>query len=495
VTSVSLLIHTSVPAWTRAVCEVSRPAVNEIVVAVDSRVPEDELGQLESLVDRLWRYEYADPPERVIAWLATQCSCEWLLRLDHDEVPSRGLLDALPRLVENDTLTHYWLLRRWPYPTAETYLDEPPWSPNRELRLLRNDPRFVRFPGKLHVTAQADGPGGWIDVAFYHFDLLVNDEAARRAKAERWERLLPGMRLNGRALNEGFYLPEHRVSCALAAVPDDDRDVLDGIVSGIDSEQAKPQRAVPLADRAAIDAAWPDRSFSADDYRGSIRLLGPAEPIVARERKLLEAWVQNGGGELWPWGRHGLPPIRLSYHWLSPAGETVVWNGVQTPMPHDVAPGDELVMPFTVEAPSPPGNYVLQLELVHEHRRWFGEAEPVPVRVSAARRVALLERVDPLDVLVDLSIELPELEVVRLPAREYLVGDRRSRAAMFLQLARRAPRLLWAIRKRRDEPLVAAILTESEHLRIVGSPRDRVDRAVESVIKRAARAAGCTIVG
>jgi hypothetical protein len=50
--------------------------------------------------------------------------------VDDDEIPSRALLDALPSLVEATDVTHYWLPRRWLFPTADSYLDARPWRPN-----------------------------------------------------------------------------------------------------------------------------------------------------------------------------------------------------------------------------------------------------------------------------------------------------------------------------------------------------------------------------
>jgi hypothetical protein len=67
------------------------------------------------------------------------------------------------------------------------------------------------------------------------------------------------------------------------------------------------------------------------------------------------------------WGRDGLPPIRLSYHWLTPSGTDAVFNGLRTPLPHDLPPGAELLMPLTVEAPAEPGVYLFQLALDLTH--------------------------------------------------------------------------------------------------------------------------------
>ena len=406
----SVFVHTSAPAWSRAVAEVVRHAADEVVVAVDSRVDEEELGQLEGVVDRLLRYEYADPPERVIAWLAAQCTGDWLLRLDHDEVPSRALLDRLPQLTADETLTHYWLERRWPFPTLETYLDEPPWSPNHELRLMRNDARFVRYPGLLHVPVEAEGPGAWIDESIYHFDMLVNDEETRRRKAERWERVRPGMRLLGRAVNEVVYLPEARPNRTLAPVPDADIAIIRSVVDAAPQPLSRPATAPRIALRAEIDALWPARPLGESAYRAAIELASPVEPLLAGERRRLEARVRNDGTETWPWGEAAEPQIRLSYHWHD--GPSPVFNGVRTPFPHDLPPGESALVPLTVEAPAEAGDYTFEVELVHEHHRWFGDGPRVSVHVGRPRRIALLAHGDAADRQLALTFEHPEHEIV-----------------------------------------------------------------------------------
>jgi hypothetical protein len=58
-----------------------------------------------------------------------------VLTADDDEIPSRGLLDALPSLVDVTDVTHYRLSSRWLYPTAERFLDARPWRPDYQPRL------------------------------------------------------------------------------------------------------------------------------------------------------------------------------------------------------------------------------------------------------------------------------------------------------------------------------------------------------------------------
>ena len=64
--------------------------------------------------------------------------------------------------------------------------------------------------------------------------------------------------------------------------------------------------------------------------------------------------------------------LKLAYHWLDDRGNAIVWDGLRAPLP-DAAPGDELEVDATVQAPIPPGRYRLAFDLVLEGRCWFGE--------------------------------------------------------------------------------------------------------------------------
>ena len=131
-----------------------------------------------------------------------------MLRLDDDEIPSHAFLDALPGLVGAQDVTHYQLRRSWVWPRPDTLLDEPPWASEFVPRLFRRDPALAVFPGIFHLPLKSIGPFRWVDSALYHTDLAVNDAAARRAKAEAYERRRPGIRIVGRPLNDAFYVPE-----------------------------------------------------------------------------------------------------------------------------------------------------------------------------------------------------------------------------------------------------------------------------------------------
>lgn len=80
--------------------------------------------------------------------------------------------------------------------------------------------------------------------------------------------------------------------------------------------------------------------------------------------------------------------VAVAYHWLGESDEDVVeWEGCRTPLPHDVRPGEQLILPAaTVIAPDRAGDFRLQMTLVHESVTWFehqgASTITVPVRVE-----------------------------------------------------------------------------------------------------------------
>jgi hypothetical protein len=81
--------------------------------------------------------------------------------------------------------------------------------------------------------------------------------------------------------------------------------------------------------------------------------------------------VENAGAVTWRSGH--LEGIQLSYHWLDELGNPIVWDGLRTPLPSIVAPGERVRAELAVRAPLPPGRYRLAFDLVDEGRAWFGE--------------------------------------------------------------------------------------------------------------------------
>jgi hypothetical protein len=81
--------------------------------------------------------------------------------------------------------------------------------------------------------------------------------------------------------------------------------------------------------------------------------------------------VENAGAVVWRSGRE--EGVHVSYHWLDELGNPIVWDGLRTALPGEVAAGDRVRVELAVRAPIPPGGYRLAFDLVDERRAWFAE--------------------------------------------------------------------------------------------------------------------------
>ncbi len=85
---------------------------------------------------------------------------------------------------------------------------------------------------------------------------------------------------------------------------------------------------------------------------------------------LLPVRIRNLGAMSWP--SSGPRRITLSYHWGDPRrGGFIVWDGLRTPLPGDVAPGEEVALNARIQAPELSGSCVLHLDLAQEGATWF----------------------------------------------------------------------------------------------------------------------------
>lgn len=98
----------------------------------------------------------------------------------------------------------------------------------------------------------------------------------------------------------------------------------------------------------------------------------------ARRTGSLRVVVRNTGAEAWS------PELgdRLSYRWRSVDGERAAGDGVRTPLPGPVEPGESVELQARIRGPDEPGRYVLELEMVREHVRWYGSPTKGEARLS-----------------------------------------------------------------------------------------------------------------
>jgi hypothetical protein len=378
-----------------AALEPLRPLADEIVIAADAAAGLDALRHYATVADRLLRIEVPHA-ERSLAWLHAQCSSDWILRVDGDEVPSAALIRVLPELMQAGDVEQYWLPRRWLFPDEDSWLDGHPWWPDYQNRLVRNGPQ-LRFTGALHTSAEPVLPARYVTAPLYHLDTLVSDIEKRRAKAYRYE----AAGLRGYT---AFYLPELHNTCRPAAVPEEDRQAVRRALRGQGPPPAGKAPTVELTPLAAADAYLPGRPVAGGAYEAAIEPLEREHPFRAGESRAVHFEVENRGTETWGWNPEFAPAITASYRWLRPTGARVTHDGQRTPFPATVPPGESVVVPLIVTAPEAVGDYVLEVDLVHEHVRWFDCPAHVQVRVAPEDDLAARRRSHPAASVVERPI-------------------------------------------------------------------------------------------
>jgi hypothetical protein len=113
----------------------------------------------------------------------------------------------------------------------------------------------------------------------------------------------------------------------------------------------------------------------------SIRFLECDGRMYVGEARHLYFEVVNGTRETWPSGLAEEPLVRLSYHLRTDKGGLLQFDGPRSPFPAPLAPGHRAVVPVLVGAPAEAGRYLLEVDIVHEHVRWFDRAAVVELEV------------------------------------------------------------------------------------------------------------------
>jgi hypothetical protein len=385
--SLSICCATAKPSRAAVVLAQLRAVADEIVVAVDVSDGEQDLTPLGAVAERVFQIELDTFPEPAMAWLHAQCSAEWILRVDDDEVLGASLLEQLPELTGARDVLQYWLARRWLYPDPGQWLKQWPWFPDFQGRLVRNDVQLW-FPGLCHSNVVLTPPARYLESGVFHLAHLLCSREERERKVERYLQVDPALRVRGAdPYLSSYYLPECHANARSAAVDPRDREAIDTLLAQSDEPRPDPVRA-PRAQRVAraeVQGRWAERDFDDAAYRATIRPIDIHRQLIAEDHRPFRVSVRNEGSEWWPGGEDRRPLIRVAYRWLHPHGAVLEPEGLRTALPHPLAPGESCVVAMNVTAPPIAGRYLLAADLVHEHVRWFQcESQPVEMLVRAS---------------------------------------------------------------------------------------------------------------
>ncbi len=389
--TLSVCCLTSDPgARVAAIMRQLRPVADEIVVAVDSRLDPERLGRYAEFADRLLRYEFVDSTEQAAPCIVSQCTGDWVLRIDGDEVMAPALVERLPELTSARDVFQYWLPCRWLFPDARHYLAQPPWHFSAA-RLVRNDPATLWHGGLSHGQFEPTFPSVYLGEGFYHLSLLVHDLAYREAKVARY--LSIQSTHDHRVLEvdlNAFYLPERDRTFGIAPlpVPSEDHAAIEEVLAASGEElPGPPTEEIMMLSWHEIQRTWPRRTLSGETYRGTIEAFERALRLYEGQQRPITVRVTNTGAEHWP-GLNREPWIKLAHRWPATNGSAAgAWS--ETCLPAGLAPGASALVPVAIEAPVSAGRHTLELALVHEDplhgnviRRFAAALLPIDVEVA-----------------------------------------------------------------------------------------------------------------
>lgn len=116
----------------------------------------------------------------------------------------------------------------------------------------------------------------------------------------------------------------------------------------------------------------------------NVKLESPVEVLRLQVNSVVNLPLKITNLDEQPLSSCSTPPVLISYHWKSSSGDIAVWDGLRTSLPYTLSKGDVEDIFITVQAPTEPGDYVLEITLLHETVKWYDDEIPgLPIRVQA----------------------------------------------------------------------------------------------------------------
>ena len=144
----------------------------------------------------------------------------------------------------------------------------------------------------------------------------------------------------------------------------------------------------PAPSGTAPGAAQPAQSGPArlTEFAQQLGLSAPVQTMRVNAVVTIPVTVKNTSTETWPATPDptGAGWVRLAYHWLDNTGKVVVYDGLRTELPYDLAPGEAVTLNAKIQAPAQEGDFMLRLSMVQEGVAWFEDrgAQPLDIPVT-----------------------------------------------------------------------------------------------------------------
>ena len=342
--TLSLCVITSGrPEQVRLLLEAWRPHVDEVFLALDERGPHEEIASaVGGLADRLAVLPAMPGMERYLGWAHRQCTSDWILRVDDDELPSRALLEALPSLLTERELTHYWLPRRWVHPGPREFIAQGLWERDIQVRLVRNVPGIWRFAGGTHSNTGARAPGASSRRHCCISSCCLATSSAGEPRRTGMSAPIPGSPTTSGRADQPRVRPRGRRGPPARADGRDrraHRHRIPRAAGGRRGPSASGRRTSCAPAQDDVERWNEDRPVSPGAYAARVRLVHPVRPLAAQTAHHVQVEVTNLGDTWWPRGPDPRPAILVGHRWRTADGVELDRPTLRTPFTESVGAG------------------------------------------------------------------------------------------------------------------------------------------------------------
>lgn len=175
-----------------------------------------------------------------------------------------------------------------------------------------------------------------------------------------------------------------------------------------------PSELAPIPNTKVL----PDSAFKA-----RILFEEPFIAAIAGYQVTISVRIINISDHTWPAG--DAHQIGLGNHWLNRNGKLIVQDDGRASLPKRLGPTEEVELPITVTAPTVPGNYFLELDLLQERVAWFKD------KGSNTIRIRFKVKPHRTKVQPDTTVIKPKIEMYGIP-KEQVIELIKSRGGKIL---------------------------------------------------------------
>jgi hypothetical protein len=110
-----------------------------------------------------------------------------------------------------------------------------------------------------------------------------------------------------------------------------------------------------------------------DGLNAELVVSDPPQQLRPGQKVIVNVSVKNVSRSLWIASDRSGAPFRVSVgnHWLDRDGKVMVNDDGRSPLLHDLHPGENIVIPLTINAPRRSGKFLLEVDMLQEGVSWF----------------------------------------------------------------------------------------------------------------------------